>query len=183
MYRFLELDQDVPLPAGCEVYARAVSLGGLSKSFGLPGLRIGWTATRDRKLLEGMAQLKDYTTICSSAPSEILALMALGARRQIIADQQVRLRRNLAVMEGFFGAWGERFRVGLPGGGSLCFPRLVGIADSASFCEAVVRETGILLVSGHLFDFGRRHVRIGFGRENFPHVLSLFGDFLKQHLG
>ncbi|MBL0716178.1 MAG: aminotransferase class I/II-fold pyridoxal phosphate-dependent enzyme, partial [Desulfosarcina sp.] len=88
MYRFLEADEADTLPSACELYERAVSLFGLSKTFGLPGLRIGWTATRDRDLLEHMGRLKDYTTICSSAPSEILGIMALQNRETIVAQQR-----------------------------------------------------------------------------------------------
>jgi aspartate/methionine/tyrosine aminotransferase len=114
---------------------------------------------------------------CSSAPSEILAMMALAARPRIIADQQARLRRNRAVLEEFLRTWGDRLQLNLPAGGSVCFPRLLGVADTPRFCEEVIRETGILLVASHLFDYGRRHVRLGLGRENFPQVLTRFGDF------
>ena len=68
MYRGLEFAPGTTLPAACETYNQAVSLAGLSKAYGLPGLRIGWLATRDRPLLTRAAQLKDYTTICASAP-------------------------------------------------------------------------------------------------------------------
>jgi aspartate/methionine/tyrosine aminotransferase len=183
MYRFLELDRDDPLPAGCALYERAVSLGGLSKSFGLPGLRIGWCATREGKLLARMAQLKDYTTICSSAPSEILALMALAARPQIIAEQQARLRRNRAVLEEFCAAWSGIIQATLPAGGSVCFPRLVGVRDAEAFCTEVRRRTGILLLASHLFDYGRQHVRLGLGRENFPQVLARLGEYLAGRAG
>ena len=57
----------------------------MSKSFAMAGLRIGWLATRDRELLARCAAMKDYTTICSSAPSEILALIGLRARDRILA--------------------------------------------------------------------------------------------------
>ena len=56
-------------PPACDEYELAVSLGSISKSYGLPGLRIGWIATRDRALREAVAVMKDYTTICASAPS------------------------------------------------------------------------------------------------------------------
>jgi aspartate/methionine/tyrosine aminotransferase len=183
MYRFLELDRQAPLPAGCELYERGVSLGGLSKSFGLPGLRMGWIATRDREVLAGMAQLKDYTTICSSAPSEILALIALGARRQIVGDQKARLQRNLrALQELLESPGGRHWRVNLPAGGSLCFARLPGLEDTASFCQEVIRETGILLVPGELFEYGHQYIRIGFGREDFPAVLGRFTEFLGRRM-
>ena len=77
MYRLLELDCGERLPAGCDEYDRAISLSGMSKTFGMAGVRIGWIATRDHELRQEIARLRDYTTICSSAPSEILSLIAL----------------------------------------------------------------------------------------------------------
>ncbi len=183
MYRFLEVDEKATLPAACERYDKAVSLSGLSKSFGLPGLRIGWTATRDRALHAGMARFKDYTTICSSAPSEILATIALHNRKAIIAAQKARLRKNMTVMEQFFQAFAQYFEWQCPQAGSLCFPRMPVTADTFVFCEELIREAGIMLVPSRMFDYGDRHVRIGFGRADFPEVLARFGDYLHQRWG
>ena len=69
VYRELEHDPAIRLPAACDVDARAVSLGSISKSYGLPGLRLGWLVTRDAALREAIMRWKDYTTICSSATS------------------------------------------------------------------------------------------------------------------
>ena len=77
IYRFAEHDPAARLPSACELYDKAVVLGGLSKCFGLPGLRVGWLITRDAGLMHDLREMKSYTTICGSAPSEILALIAL----------------------------------------------------------------------------------------------------------
>ena len=71
MYRGLEHDDCAQLPAAVDSYNRAISLCGMSKAFSMPGLRIGWVAMQDTQLLQHILQLKDYTTICSSAPSEV----------------------------------------------------------------------------------------------------------------
>jgi len=101
MYRFLEVEDGFTLPAACELYERAYSLFGLSKTFGLPGLRIGWLSSRDSEGLNQISRLKDYTTICSSAPSEILAMIALRNQGGIIAQQTERVRKNVAVLDSF----------------------------------------------------------------------------------
>ncbi len=85
VYRYLEFDEADRLPAGAEAMVRGVSLGVMSKSFAMAGLRIGWLASRDRDLLARCAAFKDYTTICSSAPAEILALIGLRARDVVLA--------------------------------------------------------------------------------------------------
>jgi len=72
VYRELEYDPADRLPAACDVNPGAVSLGVMSKTYGLAGLRIGWIATHRAEILNRIATLKDYTTICNSAPSELL---------------------------------------------------------------------------------------------------------------
>ena len=178
MYRHLELGADRTLPAACEVYDRAVSLSGLSKAYGLPGLRIGWLASRDRDLLTQIACLKDYTTICASAPSEILALMALTRREAILSSQRERLRTNLAILETFMADHAETFDWRQPAGGSVCFPAFRRSEGASAFCERLVQTAGIMLLPSAPFQFGDRHVRIGFGRADLPEVLQRLADFL-----
>jgi aspartate/methionine/tyrosine aminotransferase len=178
MYRFLELDREATLPAGCDVYRRAISLSGLSKSFGLPGLRIGWVATRDHNILEQMRLLRDYTTICNSAPSEILGLMAVRDRVNIIARQMARIRKNIKILDDFFSKHSDCASWNRPLGGSICFPRMSLTADTSEFCETLIGETGIMLVPSKIFQFGNHHVRIGFGREDFPEIFARFSAYI-----
>jgi aspartate/methionine/tyrosine aminotransferase len=178
MYRFLELDREATLPAGCDVYRRAISLSGLSKSFGLPGLRIGWVATRDHNILEQMRLLRDYTTICNSAPSEILGLMAVRDRVNIIARQMARIRKNIKILDDFFSKHSDCASWNRPLGGSICFPRMSLTADTSEFCETLIGETGIMLVPSKIFQFGNHHVRIGFGREDFPEIIARFSAYI-----
>ncbi len=77
MYRGLEHDESAKLPTAADSYELGISLCGKSKAFSMPGLRIGWVAAQDTKLLEQIMQLKDYTTICSSAPSEVCVMMTV----------------------------------------------------------------------------------------------------------
>ena len=180
MYRGLEFAPGTTLPAACESYAQAVSLAGLSKTYGLPGLRIGWLATLDRRLITRAAQLKDYTTICASAPSEILALMALENRETIVNDQRERLCANLEVLETFMADHADDFHWQRPGGGSICFPGLRRPEGAEAFCRGLVEQAGIMLLPATPFQYGDRHVRIGFGRHNFPDVLHRLGDYLSK---
>ena len=126
MYRFLEYDQADRLPSACEVYDKAVTLFGMSKTFGLAGARIGWLVTRDRELFNKMESFKSYTTICSSAPSEVLAIMGLRAKDQIIARHLARIARNLGLLDTFFEDYRDRFEWVRPKAGTIAFPRLKG---------------------------------------------------------
>lgn len=180
MYRFLEIDEGETLPAACEMYERSFSLSGLSKAFGLPGLRIGWLASQESKVLEKVNELKDYTTICSSAPSEILAIIALQVKSEIIRKQYDRLCRNVKTLDVFFDEYQDCFRWNPPKGGSICFPRMLVVEDTSTFCEELVKATGILVLPSRQFQFGTRHIRVGFGREDFPQVIDRFAGYLKR---
>lgn len=178
MYRFLEYNPKERLPAACEIYDKAIVLFGMSKAFGLPGLRIGWLVTKDKGLYQKMVTFKDYTTICSSAPSEILALIALKNKDKIINKHLERIKRNLTSLDDFFGRNKKLFSWVRPKAGTICFPRL-DTKDSFEFCETLVKKTGIMLVPSTVFDYDNKHVRLGFGRDNFTEALNKFESYFK----
>ncbi len=182
MYSFLELDPEAALEPACKRYAGAVSLFGLSKSFGLPGLRIGWVASRDRGLLDQMSRLRDYTTICNSAPSEILGLMAVRGRDRIIAEQRSRIEKNILLLDRFFENYSDCFHWNRPQSGSICFPRMKTVKDTFIFCENLVRDTGVMLAPSRMFDYGDHHVRFGFGRDDLSEGLMRLSGYLDTHV-
>jgi aspartate/methionine/tyrosine aminotransferase len=182
VYRHLEADPADRLPAGADFERRDVSIGVLSKSFALAGLRIGWLATRDRELLDRCMRLKDYTTICSSAPSEILGLIALRARDQVLARSRDIVGSNLRLLDELLERQAEALTWVRPRGGSTAFPRLVPTgpagASAEAFCSRVVEATGVLLLPSTTFGFGDGHVRLGFGRVDMPEALGKLEAFL-----
>ncbi len=171
VYRESEYDPADRLPAACDLDEKAVSLGVMSKTYGLPGLRIGWIATRNRAILDRMASLKDYTTICNSAPSEFLAELALRNRDRLIQRNVGIITRNLAMLDDFLGRRGDRFSWHRPKAGPIAFPALKG-EDAAAFCDRLVKKKGVLLLPGTLYDHPGNHFRIGFGRRDFGEGLA-----------
>jgi aspartate/methionine/tyrosine aminotransferase len=182
VYRFLEFDERDRLPAGADALPTGVSIGVMSKSFGLAGLRIGWVATRDRELLARLAAFKDYTTICSSGPAEILALIALRARERVLARNRAIVTANLPLLDGFFERWRGRLEWVRPRGGTIGFPRLVADVPIDRFAEDLVRETGVLLLPGTLFGDEGNHFRLGFGRTNLPAALERLETYATRQL-
>src|SRR5512134_3402547 len=118
VYRESEYDPAARLPAACDLGDYAVSLGVTSKTYGLAGLRIGWIATKNKKIYEKMASLKDYTTICNSAPGEFLAEVAMRNRHKLIERNLGIIKKNLAVMDDFFRRHAEMFSWVRPQAGS-----------------------------------------------------------------
>ncbi len=173
VYRFLEFDPADRLPAGADATIRGVSLGVMSKSFAMAGLRIGWLATRDRDLLDRCARFKDYTTICSAAPSEVLAIIGLRARDTVLARSQSIVASNLDRLDAFFDEWSDRFSWVRPRAGSVGFPRLTvpGVAID-DWAAGLVDAEGVLLLPGSQFGFGGNHFRLGFGRTDLPIAIA-----------
>ncbi len=179
MYRFLEHETNDRLPSSCEVYDKAVSLFGMSKTFGMAGVRIGWVVTKDKDLYKKMATFKDYTTICSSAPSEILSIIALRAKDKIIDRHLTRIKRNLSLLDKFFEEYKERFEWVRPKAGTIGFPKLKGNVNSLEFCQDVVKSN-VMLLPSTVYDYDDKHFRLGFGRENMPEALEKLGSYLSR---
>ena len=180
VYRYLEFDEADRLPAGVDAGGHVVSLGVMSKSFAMAGLRIGWLASRDRELLARVAAFKDYTTICASAPSEILALIGLRAREVVLGRSRELVARNLAVLDGLFARWPGALSWVRPRGGSIGFPRLRDDldVDVDRFSADLVEAEGVLLLPGSRFGHPGNHFRIGFGRTDLDAAVA----GLERHL-
>lgn len=183
VYRYLEHDPADRLPPAVEEYERGVSLGVMSKSFALAGLRIGWLATHDHDLLRRVASYKDYTSICNSAPSELLALMALRARNAVLERSRRIIADNLALLDPFFRQWEGVLGWVRPRAGSTAFPRFVPPVEIERLAAELVEEEGVLILPGTLLDYPGAHFRIGFGRTGLPAALDRFDHFLAGRFG
>jgi aspartate/methionine/tyrosine aminotransferase len=183
VYRFLEYDPSDRLPSLCELDDTGLSLGVMSKSFGLAGLRIGWIVTRNRELFHKLASYKDYTTICNSAPSEFLSIVALKNKQRILDRNLQLVRSNLTLLNDFFERYRHIFAWSAPKAGPIAFPGLTK-GKVAEFCQTLVAETGVLLLPGTLYDSTYNNFRIGFGRATMSTALGKLDDYLvKQEMG
>ncbi len=181
VYRLLEFEPDDRLRAGADALPRGISLGVMSKSFAMAGLRIGWLASHDRALLERVAVFKDYTTICPPAPSEILSIVGLRAKETVLARSRTIVAGNLALLDAFFGRHADVFSWVRPRAGSIGFPRLTfGDRTADDFAAALVEAEGVLLLPGSAFGHDEHHVRLGFGRTDLPLALERVERFLQR---
>lgn len=177
VYRESEHDLATRLPAACDVYEHAVSLGSMSKTYGLPGLRLGWLATRDAKIIQRCLEFKYYTTICSSAPSEFLTALALHHREVLVKRTLEIVHRNLTLLDSFVHQRASLFEWTKPNASPIGFVRLKPQREVSAFCEQVVHDSGVLLLPGTVYD-QPRHIRFGYGRRNMPEALAQLSAYL-----
>jgi aspartate/methionine/tyrosine aminotransferase len=180
MYRFLEYDSSTRIPSACELYDNAISLFGMSKSFALAGLRIGWLTTKNSKLLNQIAIYKDYTTICSSAPSEVLAIIGLRAKDKIIARNLSIISQNIDLLEKFFCQYPDLFEWHRPTAGPIAFPKLKINVDITKFCLDLVNRKGVMLLPSSVYDYSGNFFRVGFARRNMHEALDQLNEYVEE---
>ncbi len=181
VYRELELDPSSRLPAIVDVYERGVSIGVMSKAYGLAGLRIGWLASKDDTLLRHCAMLKEYTTICNAAPSEFLAEVALRNRYHLLNRNLEIIRHNIPLLNDFFHRYQEIFDWHSPSAGSIGFPKWKLQLDGMALAEDIVRKKNVLILPGEVYD-QPGFFRVGFGRRNMPEALGRFEEYVNEEL-
>lgn len=179
-YRFLEYHPDQRLPAAAECSPRGISLGVLSKSFAVAGLRIGWLVAQDKQILQRALSFKDYLSICNSAPSELLALITLRASTEILQRNLQIITTNLRHLDQFFARWHHILTWVRSQAGSIAFPRLLQGGPIETFTTDLVEQEGVLLLPATVYDYPGDAFRLGFGRRNMPDALQRLEHFLTR---
>ncbi|HEY2821848.1 MAG TPA: aminotransferase class I/II-fold pyridoxal phosphate-dependent enzyme [Candidatus Acidoferrum sp.] len=185
VYRGVERRPEMMLPQVADLYERGISLGVMSKSYGLPGIRVGWVACRDRDALGRMERMKHYTSICGAAPSELLAEIALKARERILARNRALIAKNLPMLDAFFAEHKDLFEWYLPDGGCIGYPRYIGRDGVEEFARRLVEESGVLLLPASVYrsELGATptdRFRIGYGRDNLEAGLAALRGHLRR---
>ena len=167
------------LPFIADLYERGLSLNVMSKSYGLPGLRIGWIACQDHDVLSKMERLKHYLSICNSGPSERLAKIALNHRNQLLSRNCAIIDQNLPKWDAFFARHQDLFDWRHPDGSCMAFPRYKGTKGVERFTLDLVEQSGVLLLPATIYqsalgDAPTDRFRLGFGRQNMDQGLAAF---------
>lgn len=180
MYRFLEHDSKDRLDCVGEIYEKGAALCGLSKTFGAPGLRAGWIVTKNAEWFKKMAALKDFTSICSSAPSEVMAIMILRIRDKLIQRNLEIIKNNSALLADFCKRYPDMFSVVLPKAASLCFVEYKGSGTIEDFAQKLIDKKGVMILPSSVYDYPGPYFRVGLGRKDMPEVLSKVEDFINN---
>lgn len=164
-----------------DIYEKGISTGGMSKTYALAGLRLGWIAAPEA-LLEAVSIHRDYDTISVGIIDDYFATMALEHRDKVLARSQSITRGNLAFLDNWIAqeplvTWIK------PQSGTIGLMKYDLPINSHDFCTALLRETGVLFTPGSAFDM-EGFVRIGYA--NNPEILKeglmRVSDFLADRL-
>ncbi len=187
VYRGMELDVGKRIDQAADAYEKGLSLNVMSKAYGLPGLRIGWIASQDKDILLRLEQYKHYLSICNSAPSERLAVIALSVKDKLLRKNRALMQRNVKKLDAFFADYPELFEWQHPDGSCIGFPRFTGRGGVETFCQKLVEEEGVLLLPASIYESElmqapKDRFRIGFGRDNIDDGLAAFRKYMnRQH--
>ena len=180
MYRGLEPDGVSLNPAASE-YAKGISIAGLSKAYGLAGLRCGWVTTQDKELLAAIQRYKDYTTICASAPTERLSIIAMKSGALLRKRCRDIISANLPIWEDFLARHTHVLAARPAKAGPICFPRWLA-GNTSAFCERLVDEGGVMLLPSKVYEAGEDHLRVGLGRLNFNEALNRLEQYIRMKM-
>lgn len=184
IYRGLETEfKGKPaIPSAADIYDKAMVLNGLSKTYGLPGLRAGWLVIRDKQIREELIGWKHYTTICPAAPTEYLAIQALSVGEKLAERSRTLVQSNLVACTEFMQRQRPLFQWRPPTAGSTALveidfahlaKRSTETFDNATdYCHHLAKNYGVLLLPGACLGCEDKFVRIGLGRAGFQTALA-----------
>lgn len=169
IYRGAELDGALT-PTVWGRYERVIITSGLSKAYGLPGLRLGWVVGPP-SVAQALWGVHDYTTIGPGALSDVVARIALSpaGRGRLLARTQGIVRTNYPLVRDWLAARNGAFDHVPPEAGAIVFVRYHHDINSSALVERLRVEQGVLVVPGDHFEMDR-HLRIGFG--SHPDLLA-----------
>ncbi len=182
MYRGTEFAERPMLPSVADRLEKSIVLSGLSKTYGLPGLRSGWLVIKNEQVRDELVNWKHYTSICPPAPSEFLATVALSVRDWLRDQNRSLIRQNVALADEFFARRDDFFTWRRPLAGSVA---LVGInvPSATEYCHRLAKEAGVVLLPGPCLGHDDKHVRFGFGRKSFAKALQHYDETLSTPAG
>lgn len=177
---YLPFDDSVDFAPIIDLYDKGISTNSLSKTYSMPGIRVGWTATNS-ELADLFRKYRDYTMICSGVFSDQAACVVLQNRDKVLARNKKIVLDNLKI----FKDWVERtpkVSCVFPNGVSTSFIKMDTKKSSIDFCRDLLKDTGVLLVPGEAFDVPG-HARLGYcaPTETLKKGLEVLGDYLEKN--
>ncbi|HGK7333671.1 TPA: aminotransferase [Streptococcus suis] len=170
---------DLDIPSIIEVYDKGIAVNSLSKTYSLPGIRVGWV-TANHQVTDILRDYRDYTMICAGVFDNLVAQLALASRKEILKRNRRILEENLAILD----QWMEKEPLVSyirPAVVSTSFVKIAVDMPMEEFCLQLLQEYGVLLVPGNRFERDG-YVRLGFAceQETLIKGLEKLSQFLRR---
>ena len=179
VYKGIELDGE-KRDWMADHYDKCLSLGVLSKSYGLAGLRVGWLVGKDLELLDKIAKFKNYLSICDAAPAEYLARIAVRHTDELCQRSLDLIKENKKLMDEFFDRHKDLFQPMKLQAGPVAFHKLLLDMPVKDFCQMAVDKKGVLLLPAEIYETEGQYFRVGYGRKGVPAAIEAFEEFLYE---
>ena len=188
VYRQTDLDQERAVPPVVDLYERGISINGLSKGFGLPGLRVGWAACRDRGALDRILAAKNLLSSCLAVPSQILAHVALRAEPRLTGRARGLGHSNHRRLRTLLDRYPDLFDPDEPTNLAFACPRFRGREGATTFARTLASEDGVLVLPSTLWHSALASIptdrlRLGLGRVGSSAALGILADHLLRRAG
>ncbi|MCE3282561.1 MAG: pyridoxal phosphate-dependent aminotransferase [Chitinophagaceae bacterium] len=172
------------LPVAASLSEKVISISSMSKAYGLPGIRIGWIACKNARLMETFLAAKEQIIITNSVTDEEIACQYLENKERLFAPVKQKLLDHFALVREFIQGQ-QLLEWVTPQGGCVCFPRIKAgtHVDMPRFYEILLKKYKTYVGAGHWFEEGPRYMRIGFGwetsgklKQGLENILSAIGE-------
>ena len=163
---YRDMDFENPLPPAATLDSRVISISSLSKSYGLPGLRTGWLATKDQDVLTAALAVREQISIANNALSEEIALRILEKKNHYIEMAKTRIDNNRDIVAGWMDQQ-DFFEWVYPEAGVVGLPRIKkqrGFVPE-KFYRLLAEKYKTFVVPGRCFEMDPDYFRLGFGSE------------------
>jgi len=169
-----------PPPIAATLSSKVITVTSMSKSYGLPGIRMGWIICKDVKLMETFLAAKEQIFITNSVVNEEIAYQYLLNKNKFFPEVRKTLLQNFDMLKKFmeqqtFMEWVE------PQGGCVCFPRIKKdiIIDTKKFYDLLLNKYSTYVGRGGWFEEDDRYMRIGYGWDKKEKLEKGLGNILK----
>ncbi|KAL3922988.1 MAG: hypothetical protein SGILL_001913 [Bacillariaceae sp.] len=185
VYRLLEHDPSVRLPAMCDAYENGMSVVTLSKPWGACGVTIGWIATQNLQLRQRLWNVQYFGCACPSRASELQGILVLRAGDRILKHNLQIIRNNMVFLDAFFEKYQEFFSWVRPTAGAIAAVYFKGPLTSAELGEQLAMA-GIGMKPAYCFSGNNvtddvDYFRIGYGERTMPQALEALAEFVDNH--
>ena len=178
MYRFLRLDPSCTDASFADVYENAVALGGFSKTFASPGLRLGWVATKNTELMQKLLAYRHFTSTCTNLPCQWIASELLNKKAEIIKRNNAIVAKNAVLLKLLVEKHEDVFAYVPPKGATMAYVKLLGGKQAMSFCMDLLEHTGVLIVPSSVLENSDEYLRVGLCRESFSESIRVVDAYL-----